>query len=901
MATQSFEQLIAGANKIKTNELPESNTASLVGEQLIQMVNKQSEEHSERTAAISKEQTDRSAAIKAEQDARIKGTTEYNVSVQHPTGGISGTNKYTLETAIQKIPAELRTVGIKCSFLDERGYLEQWVWNGNTYSSVGFWSQITNTDTSIFNANLYLGRINSRVTLEEAISAAKKNRLNNIARVISFWDGKGKIAIFKSAAYNTGWDDVNNWDVYCLDDINKQYKENKDKLIEHDVRIDNAYLQSKTLQQLVGKVIETSLIEKKTNSDIPLDIKHGYYEYNTGVFKNEADKDCAEVSVKEGEVYLLTTVLRSAVIAAIVFCKNDEYHSFDKKGSGSTEYLIDYRFMIPAGVTSIKITNASKYNGDLSLKKESISLENKSYTKSEADNIFEKKSISSAKYGVKWSVSDSNDLGQRCFDAVGKNAKIAIGSTAGNSDFDNIYPWSGIKRCNIKVNSNGGKTITFEGEAGFALDGSNGDVFVRVPKFAVDKYIEVGYEYRVISQEGKPHPLFIENGKELDEVFIGAFEASKTGDKLYSKADIIPANNLTPVEFLNAAKTKGIGYSLYDMRCVDAIWTLMAVEFGCRNTNRIIGYGYSGYIQAATYQEWSHCTLSQTSTNSITLGKPSDNTERLAVLDALAKGQNICICGNKNDGSQTNILAQRRITNITCNSVNDNFIVTFDGEPIDVDAKTADSQNYTYVGNAPITCNYCESVIDEGAAMTYHTGRTNRKFTPLGGELHDTTANTCRYRWIENVVGNVWHFLPDVTFNAGQMYICQNIDGYEFGEITPSYYPIGDVLPIQESNGHKADINTSVNPNFWIKDLFNDYFYQGFSFGQSFDETHDGNITSQKAFGAYYYLNKGSKVIIANGGGFDHLWRCNMLTHRAWLSVASKWYLYGARLIFKKV
>ena len=140
MATQSFEQLIAGANKIKTNELPESNTASLVGEQLIQMVNKQSEEHSERTAAISKEQSDRAAAIKAEQDARIKGTTEYNVSVQHPTGGISGTNKYTLETAIQKIPAELRTVGIKCSFLTEDNSVQTYVYQGGVFDNQYNWS-----------------------------------------------------------------------------------------------------------------------------------------------------------------------------------------------------------------------------------------------------------------------------------------------------------------------------------------------------------------------------------------------------------------------------------------------------------------------------------------------------------------------------------------------------------------------------------------------------------------------------------------------------------------------------------------------------------------------------------------------------------------------------------------
>ena len=44
---------------------------------------------------------------------------EVNVSKIYPTGGIDGTNKYTLETAIAKVPASLRNVGIKCSFLNE--------------------------------------------------------------------------------------------------------------------------------------------------------------------------------------------------------------------------------------------------------------------------------------------------------------------------------------------------------------------------------------------------------------------------------------------------------------------------------------------------------------------------------------------------------------------------------------------------------------------------------------------------------------------------------------------------------------------------------------------------------------------------------------------------------------
>ena len=49
--------------------------------------------------------------------------TEYNVSVQHPTSGIDGSNKYSLEGAIAQVPQELRNIGLKVSFI--RG----WVWS----------------------------------------------------------------------------------------------------------------------------------------------------------------------------------------------------------------------------------------------------------------------------------------------------------------------------------------------------------------------------------------------------------------------------------------------------------------------------------------------------------------------------------------------------------------------------------------------------------------------------------------------------------------------------------------------------------------------------------------------------------------------------------------------------
>ena len=66
---------------------------------------------------------------------------EINVSNLYPTGGTDDTNKYTLASAIAKIPTDLRTVGIKCSFLSDAGTVEEWVYQGGTFTSTNSWMQ----------------------------------------------------------------------------------------------------------------------------------------------------------------------------------------------------------------------------------------------------------------------------------------------------------------------------------------------------------------------------------------------------------------------------------------------------------------------------------------------------------------------------------------------------------------------------------------------------------------------------------------------------------------------------------------------------------------------------------------------------------------------------------------
>ena len=102
-------------------------------------------------------------------------------------------------------------------------------------------------------------------------------------------------------------------------------------------------------------------------------------------------------------------------------------------------------------------------------------------------------------------------------------------------------------------------------------------------------------------------------------------------------------------------------------------------------------------------------------------------------------------------------------------------------------------------------------------------------------------------------------------------------------------------MTAQENNGSKID---GTGSNYWLTSLLNDPFAKGSCIGK----TASTAITSTKAFGGYYYMyNRDNLVTIAHGGGFDHLYRCNMLTHRAWILPTTKWYLYGARLMFKKV
>lgn len=70
--------------------------------------------------------------------------TEYNVSKQFPTGGFSGGNTYTLETAIAKVPTALQTVGMRVTFIsNETSEFVTYLYKGNSWVVGNFSPLIT--------------------------------------------------------------------------------------------------------------------------------------------------------------------------------------------------------------------------------------------------------------------------------------------------------------------------------------------------------------------------------------------------------------------------------------------------------------------------------------------------------------------------------------------------------------------------------------------------------------------------------------------------------------------------------------------------------------------------------------------------------------------------------------
>ena len=125
------------------------------------------------------------------------------------------------------------------------------------------------------------------------------------------------------------------------------------------------------MEQWRQEILSVGASEEYKKVDLIIN-NNGFYHWSSGELTNaetDTTRQHATIDVAEGEKYALTSTMSSATIALILYYNSEnKLVGYDKKGTGSTENVIDYEFTIPSGVSKM-IVQSSKRSPDLELKK----------------------------------------------------------------------------------------------------------------------------------------------------------------------------------------------------------------------------------------------------------------------------------------------------------------------------------------------------------------------------------------------------------------------------------------------------------------------------------------------------------------------------------------------------
>lgn len=304
-------------------------------------------------------------------------------------------------------------------------------------------------------------------------------------------------------------------------------------------------------------------------------------------------------------------------------------------------------------------------------------------------------------YGIEW--NKTQDSYRRLESAKGLWVPHARTKGYKDSDFDDVYPYNGIGRCNVADDLT---VNAYYGDPDYIEDGSNGMVMDEIPKFyyKYEFFIAVNndkiYRWYIseLPREGfELHPSYIRNGKINDYIYIAAFEGSSSGGLLESVAGKQPVKNKTRDQFRKEAEARGPGWALLDFLSVGAYTMLYLIEYGTFNSQEEIGKG----------------VVDKTS------GKMSVDT-------GFTKGNKSF--GDPNDGETP--VSYRGMENLWGNAWKfiDGFVIKDNGYYItdDITNFNDTSAGYTRIGaNNPITTNGYVDDIDEDIGFAFLPSSTS--------------------------------------------------------------------------------------------------------------------------------------------------------------------------------
>jgi len=461
-------------------------------------------------------------------------------------------------------------------------------------------------------------------------------------------------------------------------------------------------------------------------------------------------------------------------------------------------------------------------------------------------------------YGVSWSLTELTEKCKRLEGSVGLVANAIEGNSPIANDFDYIYPWSDIRQCNIDSK---GK-ITYQGQKEFAYDGSNGNVFVELPKWYVKRYQDATHEYLYISRSPKKgyeiEPAFIEGTEILDKIYIGAYDGYVTNNnKLVSWSGTYPTTNLTLETYRNYARENGgLSYGVVDIRTIIALQHLYLVEFANKNSSKTIGMG----LQKMQYPFIKAAAKSEKKANRIILTNVRANEFKVGQSCAISEKNNFKM-------EHRTIKAIKKYDSL-------NKAIYFTGEPYDIRKVS------TCIYNTPLASGMCDQMkAPSGYALGIITGNG---FTSV------------RYRFVENPWGNIWNCVDGVAINKGVPTICYDMTKY-VSSGSKDYIPLSYGLPYQMENG-----NTSTYVKQIIKNLGYDPQYPALGFPVEIS----GGANKDNSFGDSFYYGPLSTELRWKGAwdmGIGVADRAGLFMLRAWFGVNDPYWHDGARLMYKPI
>lgn len=460
-------------------------------------------------------------------------------------------------------------------------------------------------------------------------------------------------------------------------------------------------------------------------------------------------------------------------------------------------------------------------------------------TEKDLENALQNAKLYSGKnYGIKRLITDNTlPTWTRIADAEGLTANATKNGTKVANDFDNLYPWSHIRKCNVDAAT--GQVLAYYGETGFQADGSNGEVMVKIPEFwwkrerLPDEFGNV-YEYIYIADYARA------GYKKSEEFFVGAYMISTetTPEETivaHSRSGVVPKYNTTKANFRTYAKALGDGWQLMDYHYF-LLQMLYLVEYAHYNSQSMIGNGIVAFNTAKALIA-------------------ENNVNRIIVSSAgtgLWVGKTICI--GATDAWNSSVAADREITSIE--DYNDGQVtgkaIHFDGDPVNI------AVNNVIWGSAQ------------------KTGE-NDSLGNASGCLINDSYHSVNYRGIENIFGHMWQHIDGLNIKDYIAYICKDPDSYENDKFDAPYEKIGYV------NAETSDS--------YIKKLGLDEKYPEVAL-----PTEVGASSSTGACDNYWCA-EGNRIAYV-GGSFSNGW--TIAGFFAWIcyyTSSSTYWDYGARLL----